>query len=455
MRVTLGPVMSRVETDTPGELMEARRAVTVYVPGFQFSFAFRAKRWNGKRCFLHLRGKDRTAGEILTGLVPFVAHTAKRVEYLEGEGNGGSLPPLQLPEKLPELRDYQVNAVEEMRRKRRGIIELAAGAGKTEIAIAFTSDFLARAPGPVLYLCYGVSLVKQCYARFSRSMPDVGIVLRDRLELTDGVVIASVTTLYKHRRKFLPFLEGVQALILDECQLSTSDTWHLLGLLCTAAENRFGLSATPFTGDPVRDLLLIGQTSQPIAQISAARLVEMGYTARPDVRMVRAGHRSYGEYEDAVRGGIVENSWRNGAIASLAARHPEARILILVARTAHGETLQELVPGSVFVHGGVAVKKRDEAFASRVAIATSVADFGLDLDVDVLILAGGGRGKGSDHEPVRLVQRLGRGQRRHRGKAEVIVYDFFDAGDRHLEKHSRERRKAWESEGFPPKMEVI
>ena len=172
--------------------------------------------------------------------------------------------------------------------------------------------------------------------------------------------------------------------------------------------------------------------------------------------LVSTHDKNYNTYEDAVSRGIVFSDSRNQKVADIVSfeleKNKDIRILIIVNRIDHGLLLHKMIPNSVFLQGSSSQQKRESGFSSNIVIATSIADFGLDLHLHVLILPAGGRGLGDLHEPVRLIQRLGRGQRRKFGKESVTVYDFYDAHAKYLEAHSKERLAAWQQLGFNVKM---
>jgi superfamily II DNA or RNA helicase len=361
-------------------------------------------------------------------------------------------------------RYYQINTLKQMCLQMRGILDLAPNAGKTFIFANFSHLILQQTQGNVLYLCYGSSLVTQTYNDLCCFLggENVGLVLRKKVDITKRVTIASVNTLYEHNREFLPFLKSVYCLFLEECHLSTSSTWFVLSMCCTAAYYRFGMSGTPFTGHIVRDLMLVGQTALPIAKITVKELVDLGVSARPHIYCVEVKHPyRYRKYNDAVVQGIVNNDSRHNIIVELVqyelGRDSNCRLLILVERVEHGKKIYDRLVGAgldsvSYVDGAVSTRKRLDMLAEQVVVASTVADFGLNINIHVEILAGGGKGKSRGKEAVRPIQRLGRSQRRLDGKTDVIVYDIYDVDGGYLEKHAKERWAAWESIGFEPQL---
>lgn len=462
-KIEIHPVFSKIEA-TWDDLKKAREVVTVSVPNAQYTAAYKEKRWDGKKCLLTLEKNTKkfgTCGYFPTGLLHFITHAVPNATI--------EVPkiPIEIahkrikPEKMEfEPYNHQWESLERLCAEKRGTVFLAPNAGKTEILAMFANLFLQQTKDEVLlYLCYGTSLAQQTFERMYKYFSnDVGLILQKKIEIK-RFTIASVTTLNNHRRDLFEFLTtNVKAVFFDECHLASAQTWTIISQLCNSAHYRFGLSGTPFTGNLVRDLVMIGHTGKPIVEITNKQLVDLGVSAKPNIYMVRYKHiDQYSMYETAVDSGIVNNVQRNLVIATLVQyeleKNPNHRFLIVVNRVEHGNNILQILETRVkvsFVQGNLKQKDRGVELQSQIVIGTSVVDFGLDLDIDVLILASGGRGKGGDKEPVRQLQRLGRGLRRKRGKEEVTVYDFYDVGNKWLEKHSRERLRAWKDENFPP-----
>lgn len=125
--------------------------------------------------------------------------------------------------------------------------------------------------------------------------------------------------------------------------------------------------------------------------------------------------------------------------------------LILVRHIAHGEILQDMIPGSVFIHGSIASKSRQNTInrmkegKHRCVIASSIFDEGVDIrPLSALILAGSGKSQ------TRALQRIGRVIRAYEGKTDAIIVDFFD-DMKYMRKHSQARRRMYKTE---PKFEI-
>ena len=131
------------------------------------------------------------------------------------------------------------------------------------------------------------------------------------------------------------------------------------------------------------------------------------------------------------------------------------QILILVKKISQGKLLEERIEDSHFLYG--ASKQQDrkdivELFGSGspfVLIASTIFDEGISIDnINHVIIAGGGASY------IKTLQRLGRGTRIVKDdsgkivKSTVDIYDFLDKENPILLKHSNNRVKIYEKEGF-------
>jgi superfamily II DNA or RNA helicase len=146
---------------------------------------------------------------------------------------------------------------------------------------------------------------------------------------------------------------------------------------------------------------------------------------------------------------IRDNQLRNAAIIRRAWQHREDWVLILVNSKEHGYALAEKIPGAVVAHSKMGAKARRQAIEGfrdgslHCLIATSLADEGLDVQrANVLILACGGRAAG------KVEQRTGRVLRSFEGKAEGIIYDFWDVGFSLTRNQAKRRVEVYQALGY-------
>jgi superfamily II DNA or RNA helicase len=242
-------------------------------------------------------------------------------------------------------------------------------------------------------------------------------------------------------------------MLVHNCQHWAASTCQIVSDYCTNARYRFGISATPWR-DMSDDILIDGCFGKQIADINASTLISKGVLVPPKIYFVHIKSKMGGVFADVYKRGIVENMYRNNVIKNLAEKFIEEgrQTLILVRHISHGEILQEMIPGSVFLHGSINNKNRQEAIKKMkdgkhmCVIASSIFDEGVDVKpLSALILAGAGK------SPTRALQRIGRAIRSYEGKKDAIIVDFFDEM-KYMKKHSQSRRKIYKTE---PKFEIF
>jgi superfamily II DNA or RNA helicase len=127
----------------------------------------------------------------------------------------------------------------------------------------------------------------------------------------------------------------------------------------------------------------------------------------------------------------------------------KGRTLILVERLAHGDALNKLIPGSLWVQGkdndetrDLVIKHLQESTGKVVAIATQqIFSAAINVFIHNFINAAGGK---AEHD---IIQRMGRGLRTANDKEILTYYDFIFRTNNYLEEHSRKRVRILKDEG--------
>lgn len=392
----------------------------------------------------------------LTGLVPNIAKNSLLCKISDRRG----IAPINLNPIPNYLRDYQKEAIRKAFSNSfkgkwwpRGVIEVATGGGKTLISGAMIQ--MARVP--TVFLCHRDHLVTQSKDAFESIGLNVGVVRRGRVEVSDGfdVIVATAQTLKSKDESELPWLDDIQQLFCDECHILASDLnrGNMFVRVCSMFRNaymRWGLTGTAFMKDSYSNWLLAGVTGDRICEVKSDELIDEGYLAKPNVKIVDVVidpvcPNSWPACYDV---GIVNNPRRNQTIIE-ELKSSKTPTLILVDQVRHGRLLQSMADRVgveiEFVHGGV--DKQDvESIISDIkdgivdhVIATTIFDEGLDIpNLQTIIFAG------AKKSPVKYIQRLGRGLRKTSEKESVTIIDFFEKNPRKLKEHATQRRKLWE-----------
>jgi superfamily II DNA or RNA helicase len=357
-----------------------------------------------------------------------------------------------------EERAYQTEAAAWLASRRRGIVQIPAGGGKSRMA--------AMALDMVLKKKQRIEKVKIGWLAPSIETRDQGIAAMIQFPLVAEQDIKASCV-----------FPGVDfsdrdILIVDECKHATAPVWCSIVNQC---QNRWGLDATPFFNDEERDTALLALFDNQIHtverrvlsdKLSPARVQFLDATddgLRPkidaDITATMQWRRRFWSgdegqlwgqvaWQSIIKLGIVNNAARNRAAVAAALRHSEPT-LILVNQVEHALWFAEQLPGAVACYAKMGKKRREQAMADfkagkvRRLVATSLADEGLDLpQAAVLVLVSAGKSE------TKTVQRTGRVLRRHEGKGDAIIYDFVDEYHPLAAKHSRRRRDIYLGLGY-------
>ena len=429
--------------------------------------------WNGKTSIMSKPHPRNGSAFFPTGLLPYIhtqlmikARLAITLKDLRPR------PPMPSYGYTVPLYDYQANAFNDAVGNRvwmgqakgfhwpQGILQIATGGGKTELAVALCQAI----PVPTMFIVHRKHLVTQAKDRFAKygiACGQIGDGVFD--PDTQGITIATVQTLDRlfqegDNEKIKQFL-GAQQIFFDEAHLAASKIAVGNQLVAVArcfrqAYYRWGLTATPFMKDEYSNQLLMGITGDVLCKVTTAQLIKSKHLVPPRVVIIEMPDigrpKAWPEVYDHA---IVLNTTRNNRIIEELSKCPKPAI-VMCTRLAHAKVLHKLaelkgIPVPAVQSGTTATKDRTKVIEGlqsgkeKAIIATTIYDEGVDItNIRTLILAGGGKSK------VARLQQMGRGLRTHKGKDEVLVIDFDDQTGAILKRHSEARRKVWEGEGF-------
>lgn len=439
----IGASWTEIDNYSPLAFKTIEEATSCPNPQAFFSSAYRRGYTDGK---FHLLKKDE---KFPTGLLFDV------IAALEEAGVDWNIvsshpdvskktPRLEVPESI-SLRDYQEEAAEEACSAGRGILSVPVNGGKSYIAAAIVQSF----DWPAVVLVARAEGLKQMYTLFVDCFGEDSVAT----DVDQGCPVVVMTYATATKRDLSDF----KLLVADEVHRVAADTFFKASMSCSSAYNRFGLSGTPMGREDGKDIYFIGATGDIIYTIDQQFLVDRGYSAKAEIAMIETmgvsanSSRDWHKIEDH---GIVNWDDRNRKIVevALAALREDKQVLVMVKRINHGETLKQFfmeegldVP---FTNGKISQQKRlkyYDNFKSKdcmCLIASGIYDDSVDVpDIEVLINAAGGK------SAIATKQKLGRGLRNPGGK-QLLMVDFWDRHHNILFKHSKKRKKNYESEGF-------
>jgi len=355
------------------------------------------------------------------------------------------------------LREYQVEAVNDLLRAERGIAKMATNAGKT---VVFAALIKLLGNTNAMVVVRSKDLLYQTSERLSEYLGrPVGLIGDSHRDETD-VVVATVQTLNALRKRKVSlrktFAEN-RILVIDEAHM-VADNQTFDVLMQIPGWYRYGFSGTPLDRGRLNDLKLIACTGSLQVEVTNAELIEQEWSAKPII-FLHEVHEFPGmwdeEYQTAYDLCVTVDLSRRELVANVAIKELErGSVLIIVTRIEHGLLLQKMIANSVFVNGSSPITERQEVLErlgrgdKLCCIATQIFDEGVDVPaLDTLILAGGGKSQ------LKLLQRVGRGLRRKEGRNIVHIHDFLDGSNKYLLEHTEERVAVYRREGFEVRLE--
>lgn len=340
------------------------------------------------------------------------------------------------------LYDYQEIAVQAMYEAKYGILQSAAGSGKTQMGIALVKKFGKRA----LWLTHTLDLLKQSKARAELYMSSnlIGTITEGKVNLGKGITFATIQTMSK--LDLARYKDFWDVIIVDECHhvagSPTAVTQFYKVLNSLSARHKIGLSATVHRADGMIEATyaILGRVVYAVPDEAVKdKIMEVGI--KPIGTGVEISYECLNtdgtlNYTKLVTY-LCTNRNRTHFISSYIVAEADHSCLILSDRLEHLEQLMTSLPQSmrkhaVMISGKMTSKKgkaeREQAIADmrtgkkKYLFATySLAEEGLDIPrLDRLFLTTPKK----DYKVV--TQSIGRVARIFEGKQDAIAYDFVD-----------------------------
>ena len=335
--------------------------------------------------------------------------------------------------------EHQIRALQAMIKTNTGICKLPTSAGKSKIL----SGYCKLTKLPTLVLNDRATLVLQLYDDLIEEGFNAGYCTGKGYK--DGDVVVSTIQSVKK----IPNLEKFKCVIVDEVQRGCGNTFQEF-MSQFSCPLKFGLSASPNPGDYLKYAKIRQFFGSVIIDVQAEELMSNEVMCRPDLRLIKVECPEGFDYHTSYSEGIIHNKERNKKIINIANSHTE-NIAILVTNMEHGKILENEIPGSIFINGQTSIEDRQKIIKNfgktfRVLIGSDILREGVSIPaIDTLIIANGQKSE------VSSTQRVGRALRQREGK-KCIIYDFIDAGNKFLLKHSKIRIKVYKNCGYEPKI---
>jgi superfamily II DNA or RNA helicase len=475
-------VKDEVNCKIEGLELDARRALVnkfkYDVPYARYLPAVRLGRWDGKIAYFQLGGS--TYVNLLSEIIPVLEQynydidlddqRDYRTTFEFDQVTESSYQHVLWPKGHPaegkpmELRDYQVEIINQFLANPQCLQEVATGAGKTVITAAL-SDAVG-AYGRSIVIVPNKSLVTQTEKDYVNMGLDVGVYFGDRKEYNKQHTICtwqSLNNMLKNTKNgvgevtIMDFIEGVVCVIVDEVHMAKADALKtLLTGVMSKIPLRWGLTGT-VPKEAFEYQALKVSLGPVISHLAASDLQSRGVLAQCHVNVVQlVDHAEFANYQSELKY-LLEEPTRLKTIANLIAQvNQTGSTLVLVDRVAAGHALVAHLPDSVFVSGATKSKDRQDEYDevasvdNKIIVATyGVAAVGINIPrIFNLVLLEPGKSF------VRVIQSIGRGIRKAEDKDHVEIWDVTSTC-KFAKRHLTKRKAFYKDANYPFSQEKL
>jgi superfamily II DNA or RNA helicase len=442
-------------------------------PAARYMPAVRLGRWDGKIAYFQL------GGSTYTNLLPEILPILEKFDYdvelddqrtystsfefglmSETTFSNKTWPKGHPIEGQPiELRDYQVEIINNFLENPQCIQEVATGAGKTIMTASLSWN--VEPYGRSIVIVPNKSLVTQTEKDYVNLGLDVGVYFGDRKDYNRTHTICtwqSLNNLLKDTKSgeadftIQDFLANVVCVIVDEVHMAKAEALKtLLTGVMAHIPIRWGLTGTVPKEKFESQALLVG-LGPVIGRLSANELQQQGVLAQCHVNIVQlVDYVEYKDYQSELKY-LLEESGRLDTIADLVTRVNETgNTLVLVDRVAAGTALVErLGDRAVFVSGATKGTKRQAEYdavataTDKIIVATyGVAAVGINIPrIFNLVMVEPGKSF------TRVIQSIGRGIRKAEDKDHVEIWDITSTC-KFSKRHLTKRKQFYKEANYP------
>ncbi len=469
-------IKDEVNLKIAGLELDARRALMqkfeFEVPGARYMPSVKLGRWNGKVSYCSLAGS--TYINLLEEIIPVLEELNYSIELEDmreyqtqfnfTEVEKDTFKDVLWPKghvcegQSIELRDYQVQVVNEFLKNPQSIQEVATGAGKTIMTAALSKS--VESYGRSIVIVPNKSLVSQTEEDYINMGLDVGVYFGDRKEYFKQHTICtwqSLNILLKNTKRgevectIGEFIEDVVCVIVDEVHMAKADALkQLLTGVMAHVPIRWGLTGT-VPKAKYESIALQISLGPVINKLSAKELQDKGVLAKCHVNIVQLqDEQEFSNYQSELKH-LLSDEKRLDKMASLIdSIQQSGNTLILVDRINAGHALVERLDDAVFVSGGMKVVDRKEEYDdvatsdNKIIVATyGVASTGINIPrIFNLVLIEPGKSF------VRVIQSIGRGIRKAEDKDFVQIWDITSSC-RFAKRHLTQRKHFYREANYP------
>lgn len=454
----------RVTSDDQGALQELSDSLSFFTPGYKFSPAFRARRWDGKIRLFNLRNLTLPSG-LLSRLSDFAREKKyeltlpsglKRGGLSEAESGAGKAEYRAQGSdgKVLELRDYQSDAINHAIENEKVLLVSPTGSGKSLIIYELLRYYLDNIRGPskkAIIIVPTTALVEQIYHDFEEySLKDKNFKASELLHRiysgqekeSDAPVI--ITTWQSAIKMGAKWFDQFGAVFGDEAHLFTASSLTKIMSWLKNAWFRIGTTGTLPGGEDakVNQLVLEGCFGPVFRVTTTSELIDAGTLAQLKIHMLvlkypkrlcdELKNADYHEELDFLTG----YEPRNRFIINLTADLKGNSLVLFQFVEKHGEPLFESIKRKLegskrkvyFVSGEVETDERERIRSlvekeDGAVIVASVGTFSTGVNIRNLhniVFASPTKSQ------IRVLQSIGRGLRKTEDDRPTTVYDIAD-----------------------------
>jgi superfamily II DNA or RNA helicase len=476
-----------------GLAQELSEYFTFFVPGFQFTPAYRNKIWDGR-----IRLYDLRSNLIYHGLLPYIEVFCKERDYSFEYGDPrpdltddyseyhadkfiGELN-LQSRGDAIEVRDYQKNAFVTGIRNRRGLFLSPTASGKSLIIYLFVRQMLMyKNCKKGLIIVPTTSLVEQLYNDFKDYSSANGFEVSENVHrIYQGkdkvsespVIISTWQSIYNLPKEYF---EQFDFVIGDEAHLFKAQSLTKILTQCVNTKYRFGLTGT-LDGTKTHKLVLEGLFGSVTKVTTTKELMDNKQVADFTIKCLILKHdeeicklMKSKTYQEEIEY-LILNESRNKFIKNLAVSLKGNTLILYQYVDKHGKILYDIISNTknigerkvFFVYGNTDAETREDVRRitekeNDAIIVASYGTFSTGINIRNLhnvIFASPTKSK------IRNLQSIGRGLRLGDNKTKAVLYDIADdlRCGKHMNftlKHFVERTKIYNEEKFSYKLYKI
>jgi superfamily II DNA or RNA helicase len=429
-----------------GTAQELSDYFTFYVPGYQFTPAFKSRMWDGR-----IRLFDLRSFTIYRGLVPYIERFCKEREYslevdteLQTTENFSLVEAVEFIKTLGiplEVRDYQLQSFVHAVRNKRILLLSPTASGKSLIIYLIVRYLQEAGYERGLLVVPTTSLVEQMFADFASYGYESDEYCHRQYAGKDKhtnkfLTITTWQSIYKNEKDYF---EQFDFVIGDEAHQFKAKSLTTIMTGLNGAKYRIGCTGT-LDGTQTHKLVLEGLFGPVYKVVTTKELIDNKHLASfkikclilkyPDHICKMAKDWDYNGEMDY----IVQNKARNEFIKNLALSLEGNSLILFQFVEKHGKELHSIIHEAAkkrhvfFVFGGTDVEIRESvrSITEKEKDAIIIASYGtFSTGVNIrnlhnIIFASPSKSR------VRNLQSIGRGLRVGDNKTEATLFDIAD-----------------------------